>query len=152
MTEPKQLHHQDIALEQQTQQKCSPPELTLEQQMQQKCREWQQRLRLADWDVTVKVVPAMDMSSTQAQGCIHWRITEKTADIKLVTPEDAVKQNPMRPYNLEETLIHELLHLHMAPFEPDSSEQTECMAMEWTINAIAGALLKLANSQESANV
>ena len=112
--------------------------------MQQKCQEWQKRLRLADWDVDVKVVPAMDMYTTQLQGSVHWQMTERTANIKLVTPEDAAKQNPVRPYSIEETLIHELLHLHMAPFEPDTSQQAECLAMEFAINAIAGALLKLA--------
>ena len=115
--------------------------------MQQKCQEWQKRLRLADWDVDVKVVPAMDMYTTQLQGSVHWQMTERTANIKLVTPEDAAKQNPVRPYSIEETLIHELLHLHMAGFEPDNSQQAECLAMEFAINAIAGALLKLATAQ-----
>lgn len=122
----------------------APAELTLEQQMQQKCQEWQKRLRLADWDVEVKILPAMDMHDTQLQGSVRWQITEKTANIRLVTPEDAVKQNPVRPYSIEETLIHELLHLHMAGFEPDASQQAECLAMEFAINAIASALLKLA--------
>jgi hypothetical protein len=45
-------------------------EPTLEQQMQQKCQEWQNRLRLADWDVDVKVVPAMDMYTTQLHGTV----------------------------------------------------------------------------------
>jgi hypothetical protein len=35
----------------------------------------------------------------------------------------------------------------MAPFEPDTSQQAECLAMEFAINAIAGALLKLATVQ-----
>lgn len=116
-------------------------ETTLEQQMQQKCLEWQQRLRLLDWDVSVKVVPAMDMGHERAQGTVRWQITEKRADIKLVTSEDAARMNLLRPYSMEETLIHELLHLHIAPFEPTG--EAECTAMEWCINAIAGALLQL---------
>jgi hypothetical protein len=123
----------------------SSSEPTIEQQMQQKCLEWQKLLRLADWDISVKVVPAMDMFSQGAWGTCRWELNGRTADIKLVTIEDSEKQRGMRPYSMEETLIHELLHLHIAPFQPEDESQDT--AVEFAINAISGALFKLAGHE-----
>lgn len=52
------------------------------------------------------------------------------------------------PYELEETLVHELLHLHFAPFmsEHDTLERT---LQEQAIDAIAKALVSRYGGGES---
>lgn len=117
------------------------------EELQSKLEQWQKRLRLSDWDVTVQMVSALDMNHTSCWGQVRWDLNEKFADIKLVTPEDAGKQGGMRSYDVEVTLVHELLHLHFAPLaDMDSIDGT---AQEFAINAIAGALVKLAREQQS---
>lgn len=44
---------------------------------QQSCLEWQQRLKLQDWDVSVKIVPHRD--SKNAWGNVEWNLHEKIA-------------------------------------------------------------------------
>ncbi|MEH2033364.1 MAG: hypothetical protein V7K67_27715 [Nostoc sp.] len=47
----------------------------------------------------------------------------------------------LRPYNIEETLVHELLHLHLVTF--DMSDEPKRLALEQAINVIARALVNL---------
>lgn len=65
----------------------------------------------------------------------------RNALILIVDPLDQ-PTGGMRLYNIEETLIHELLHLHFAPL--DISESLT-LAEEQAINAIARALVNLKN-------
>lgn len=109
---------------------------------QQSCLEWQRILKLQDWDVSIKVVPHRE--AEDAWGNVHWNFQEKIADIKLLNPAD--QSGGMRPYCMEETLVHELLHLHFAPFNANSGTP-EQLAQEQAINAIAHALVKLKNAR-----
>ncbi|MFN6572401.1 hypothetical protein [Dendronalium sp. ChiSLP03b] len=108
---------------------------------QQSCQEWQQRLKLQDWDISVKVVPHRE--SEGAWGNVRWNLQEKFADIKLLDPND--QSDGMRPYCMEETLVHELLHLHFALFDADANTP-EQLAQEQAINALARALVNLKNA------
>lgn len=110
---------------------------------QEKCQLWQQRLRLADWDIKFEIVPLRDMGGTQC-GMISWNLEHRIADIKVIHPDD-YRKDARRPYDMEETLVHELLHIWVAPF--DAEEGTpEQLAQEQAINAIAAALIKLARA------
>ncbi len=48
----------------------------------------------------------------------------------------------MIPYDLEETLVHELLHLTCAPFEPEHGSLAHTL-MEQTIDMLAKTLVRL---------
>lgn len=111
--------------------------------LQQECLEWQRTLKLLDWDVSVKLVPHREMPD--AIGHVRWDLDEKTADIRLIMPED-YPSGALRPYNIEETLVHELLHLHLVTF--DMSDEPKRLALEQAINAIARALVKLKNASQ----
>ncbi|MBN3875211.1 hypothetical protein [Nostoc sp. JL23] len=108
---------------------------------QQSCQEWQQILGLMDWDVSVKIVSADYLD--EAEGQITWDLGKKIADIKLVKPE-GYPFDAMRPYDMEQTLVHELLHLHFAPFNADTG--LKAISQEQAINAIARALVNLKNA------
>ncbi|MEH2384914.1 MAG: hypothetical protein V7K14_03785 [Nostoc sp.] len=109
--------------------------------LQQECLDWQRTLKLSDWDISVKLVPHREM--TDAIGHVRWDADEKSADIRLITPED-YQSGVLRPYNIEETLVHELLHLHFVTF--DMSDEPKRLAIEQAINAIARALVNLKNA------
>lgn len=59
--------------------------------------------------------------------------------IHIIDPFD-YPRNTMFAQDMEQTLVHELLHLHFAPFEPDGEGLASCM-MEQTIELLAGILV-----------
>lgn len=106
--------------------------------LQQFCQKWQQILKLMDWDVSVKVVSSEEIDD--AEGLVTWDLGKKVADIKIAKPEE-YSTDAMRPHNIEHTLVHELLHLHFAPFNVKAG--LKATSQEQAINAIAEALVNL---------
>lgn len=115
------------------------------------CREWQKILRLQDWDVKVSIQRERDIQLNYVQGECSWKIKSKRAIITLLDPLD-YPPDAMCPQNHEMTLIHELLHLHFAPFSAED-KTPEDIAQEQAINALSRALLMLkrgdSNSKEA---
>lgn len=112
-------------------------------QLRKCCSEWQAKLRLSEWDVQVRFVPVREMPSQHHLGMVQWHLDEKHANISLVKPGQESTEI-MRPYNVEETLVHELLHLLLAPI--DVEDGLASTALEFSINAIAGALVRAPKS------
>lgn len=112
-----------------------------EQELQELCRLWQKRLRLQDWDVTVKVARQRDMDTDSLAECGH-QIRKRTAEITLLDPIDYPPGEP-QPQDHEVDLVHELLHLHFAPFRAEDGSP-EQIAQEQAIHAISKALVQLA--------
>lgn len=100
--------------------------------------EWQKTLRLQDWGIQVLLGRIFDMVDENTTGQCTWRLSNKTALIRILDPSD---YNPsfLRPCDVEKTLVHELLHLHFAPFCPLGSETD---LHEQAIEAIATGLVK----------
>ena len=107
------------------------------------CREWQFRLGLTEWKVQVKLRRHYEMSEKGSWGECEWNAVRRTARISILDPADA-DPNGILPYDPEETLVHELLHLHAASFaghiERDSYQYH---LMEHAIDSIAAALISL---------
>lgn len=103
------------------------------------CREWQKRLRLQDWNIAVKLLRQYDMPPIR--GSIDWTYGLKAAVIRVLDPIDYDPSWVDRS-DPEQTLIHELLHLHFACLDPDQkgSEQRE---FEQGVELIAMALFDL---------
>lgn len=101
------------------------------------CAKWQEILRLQDWDVKTGIFRSRDMT-LGGEGECEWNLERKMASIRLMNPID-YPEGAMIPMDMENTLVHELLHLHFAPFfsEDKSIEQ------EQAINAITDGLVKL---------
>ena len=102
---------------------------------QECCRQWQQLLKLQDWDVSVTIE---SLDNEDIEGDVTWVLEKKFADIRLTSEHP----DAMRPYDMEQTLVHDLLHLHFAPFDA-KSKTVKAIAQEQTINAIASALVNL---------
>lgn len=92
---------------------------------------WQKALRLQEWKI--RIVYA-DSDTYSDAGNVRYIFDFKKAKITLA--DDTVEE-------MEETLIHELLHIHIGYTElfPDSDLRTAML--EFSVNSIAGALHKL---------
>lgn len=103
---------------------------------------WQRRLFLRDWTVHLKLVREADVPM-EARGGVGWCtpcIQNKVATIDLLHPLDYKKEWRC---DLELTLVHELLHVHYAPFEYKDLHTLEGIGQEQSINAISLALVNM---------
>ena len=109
-------------------------------QLEERCREWQKRLCLRDWVITITFADQKAMEDKS--GDIHINELYKMAHIQVVSPETygcAVAPEQ----DMELVIVHELLHLHSHRFFPEDGSVVFADA-EFGINAIAGALVGLA--------
>lgn len=102
-----------------------------QQELEELCAEWQARLRLLDWNVRLEICRYYGMPDSL--GDCDCDIPTKAAKIRLLVQDD-ISPHEVYP-DMEHTIVHELLHLHFAPFY-----DAENQYMEQAINLIAGAL------------
>ena len=100
---------------------------------------WQQRLNLADWNISVAVARASDLKP-RTLGNIHWDAEKKRAIIKVLHPADYNMPMDEMLADVEFTVVHELIHLELSSLpRSDASRSDE----EHAVNQIARALLTL---------
>lgn len=98
--------------------------------------ELQRDLRLLDWRIEVSYVPNLCTSSGYpVHGLCSHLVDAKRARIQIRDPETPATENDP---SVEETLVHELVHLHFAPFSGNT--QPEIAAEEQAVWAIAEAI------------
>jgi hypothetical protein len=104
---------------------------------------WQKRLNLQDWDISV-VVSRADGLKPKTVGNIHWDRDKKTATIRILDPADYELPLSAMLQDIEFTVVHELIHLEMAPILSDL-RRTDANRMEEdpAVNQMAEALLQL---------
>ncbi len=74
-------------------------------------KEWQERLGLQDWAITLKInCKQEDLSNPEWQGENNWVSSIKCATIKIVSP-DVHGDDRILKFDFEKTLVHELLHI-----------------------------------------
>lgn len=110
---------------------------------------WMDILKLKEWDVKVKICRARDMQEGTA-GTINWEVNHKDAFIRLLDPID-YPEDSMRDQDMEETLVHELLHLHFSTisenFGGGKNNEFYSLFEEQAICSIAAGLIKLHRSE-----
>jgi hypothetical protein len=111
-----------------------------QKELERLCLGWQRRLRLLDWDVKVKLCREREFVDHGRQGEVEYSLINKQAVIHILDPVDFPSGD--WDQDQEKTLIHELLHLHTAPFSPEA-DTLQGAAEEWAINSIAAALVEL---------
>ena len=94
---------------------------------------WAARLRLLDWTISFNIVNRAALMGNNGQTAIHE--LNKNAIISLTDDDDDV----------ETTIIHELLHLHLYPLTRDADGPV--VEEEQAINLIAEALYRLGGEQ-----
>ncbi|MGI8933210.1 MAG: hypothetical protein ACR2FS_03965 [Phormidesmis sp.] len=85
---------------------------------------WQRFFRLKDWEIEGKIVDEGYFDdAAQIGGCEFW-IEERRAVIALINAEvgDRITQEHAHQpfYDMEKTLLHEMLHIFFAPLEADA--------------------------------
>ena len=107
---------------------------------------WQQRLNLKDWNISIVVARATELKP-KTLGNVHWDLPKKTAIIRVLDPADY--QLPYREMlqDMEFTIVHELIHLELAPILSDlQRSEANRRQEEHSVNHMADALLKLDRS------
>ena len=104
---------------------------------------WQQRLDLQDWKVSVVIVPASELKP-KTLGNVHWELDKTTAVIRVLDPADYRLPFKDMLQDMEFTVVHELIHLELAPVladlhRSDANRRDE----EHAVNHVADALLNL---------
>ena len=104
---------------------------------------WQKRLNLQDWDVSLEVVRSTELKP-KTLGNIHWDTEKKTAVIRVLDPADYRLPFHDMLEDMEFTVVHELIHLEIAPVlshftRSDADRRDE----EHAVNHMAEALLHL---------
>ena len=106
-------------------------------------RLWQERLDLATWDIRVDLVRAKELEP-KTLGNVHWDTGARTARIAILSPYDYTLPYDGMLKDMEFTIVHELVHLHLASLpRSEASRRVE----EHAVNELAAALLRLANGQ-----
>lgn len=109
-----------------------------EEKLKRLAEEWQRVLGLQDW--RIKLFPNCrpeEMGDPEADGFVDYQESTKTARIDLLDP--TFYGNRAVEYDVEETLLHELLHLKLSLlFEGD--KLLERVAHQW-VDDFARALV-----------
>jgi len=115
---------------------------------QEKLARWQKRLNLQEWNITVVVSRASDLKP-KTLGNIHWDLDKKTAVIRVLDPADYHMPTLQAMLDdVEFTVVHELIHLEMAPVLADMQRnEANRRQEEFAVNRMAEALLKLDRNQ-----
>ena len=98
---------------------------------------WQRVLKLQDWEIAVVVRPREDMEGND--GSCMSMVGRKHASIQLAEAWKPEELNEF--YDPEQTFIHELIHVHFAPFESSINGSPEDIAQEQAIDSLATALI-----------
>lgn len=79
------------------------------------CQYWQKQLRVQDWDISISFANGYDLDGTMGKTTIRPRT--KRATIKILQPDDYPDADNCLS-EIEDTVVHELLHVAMSPAEP----------------------------------
>jgi hypothetical protein len=100
---------------------------------------WSSRLRLQDWRIEAKIVRSIELKP-ETLGHIKWDSDKKTALITLLDPLDYDLPATRIEEDMEMTVLHELIHLHLSVLPRDKASR---QAEEQVVNRIASALMDL---------
>lgn len=108
---------------------------------------WQKRLNLQTWDISVVVSRATELKPNSL-GNIRWDRDKKTAVLRVLDPADYRIPFDAVLRDIEYTVVHELIHLEIAPVLSDL-QRTDANRMEeeHAVNHMADALLNLNRGQ-----
>ena len=99
---------------------------------------WKGKLCLQEWRIRLKThLRPEEMTMENAAGCTEWSEASKTARIEIIDP--AYYGDRIVPFDFEETLVHELLHLKMS-FWCQNEDDVSDRAMHQVIDDLARAL------------
>ena len=104
--------------------------------MENLCEEWKKILGLAHWQIEVQIVHADEINNARGQN--DYSFVDEQSLIRIKRAED---YHGYFLQDMEQTLVHELLHLVLDV--PSLGDDTVNVYYEQALNRIAYALVKL---------
>ena len=111
-----------------------------QEQLGEALKFWQSALRLKDWDITAEIVRRHKMSNRTHFGEVSWNLSRMSAKI-LISDEIDTGESDDIPFDPEQTLVHELVHLHVAKI--GEVEGNPSWVEEQVVDQIANAFVGL---------
>ncbi len=108
-------------------------------------KEWTKRLGLTDWRIKLKTNCAPDDMPTEGAGCAEFADTIKCACIYILSPD--YYGDRIIPFDGEEVLVHELLHLKLALIQ-DVKDELQERYVHQLLDDIARALVDAKRSNQ----
>jgi hypothetical protein len=115
---------------------CSSAMNPLEMRLVDQLKSWQKRLGLDDWNMKLQVVRQNEIDPN-SWGSSHWDVRAKTATIQVLDPRDYNLKGADLRLDMECTIVHELVHIQVAPLGTAADVQVR----EDVVNRIMTALL-----------
>jgi hypothetical protein len=109
----------------------SPVESHLDRQL----KSWQRRLGMDDWRLTIRLVRQNDLDKN-TWGNAEWDPHGKTGTISVLDAADYNLRGAELKLDMECTIVHELVHIQVGPFDAPSENMREDV-----VNRIMTALL-----------
>lgn len=118
-----------------------------EKEMRKLCALWQRRLRLQDWNVRLLIKSADDIDGSFAR--IRPQLDAKCAILNVCEPGDhsSLDLQMIGERDVEEDIVHELLHLHCEPFSPEDHDSLEYQAIEQAVGVLANCIVRLSREK-----
>ncbi|WP_160112318.1 hypothetical protein [Salicibibacter kimchii] len=111
-----------------------------QEELEQKLVYWQKILKLQDWDISIE---KKKMIGEDFEGNVQCFLESKEAFISILD-EDYRPDDSLGEHDMEETLVHELLHLHLYPISEIAEDKPNYdLFEEQAINALAKAYVYL---------
>lgn len=113
-----------------------------EDELREKCVEWQKILRLQDWIITILITRERHMGCSSRIAEIEAKLPKRMATIRILDPID-YPTGLSEDQDMELSLVHELLHIHLFPLFADREDEMRMVAEEQAIEAISRGLIHL---------
>lgn len=113
-----------------------------EEQLKAKCAEWQKILRLEDWTIFTGIYRSRDFKTENSQAEIEPFLLKRMAKIRILDPVD-YEPTCWTPQDMEISLVHELIHIHLFQLFADREDESRQIAEEQAIEAISRGLVDL---------
>ncbi len=110
-----------------------------EQHLRARLAVWQGRLKLTDWRIYLRMVPATTLREGTL-GNIRWDTPRKEATIRVLDPSEYSGAYDATLRDMEFTVVHELLHLVLSSLPRSEASRTD---EEHAVNSMTEALLEL---------
>lgn len=111
--------------------------------------DWVKILHLEDWNIQLDICDKKEMTDEYGQinaGFVEQLPVSLQAKIKIINPKcyEQVQQSQLWffPQNMEETLVHELLHLEYEPFKPRDEDSGEYLMWHRQLDKTAKLLVQ----------
>ena len=104
------------------------------------CRKWQNCLGLQQWDIQLRVCRKKEMYTGGDAEVLH-KPNILSAVIQILDPQDY--EDAFIAQNIEQSIIHELLHIPLNMFCKPEDGSVESVLMEQHIESLSRALLYL---------